>query len=89
MDEIARWRRRIDEIDEQLVKLLNERAACAIKIGKVKREKGMEIYNPEREKKVIDHICRQNVGPLDNTTIKKLFENIIEECKASEKNSEE
>ena len=87
MDEIAKWRKRIDEIDEQLVRLLNERAAYAIEIGKVKHEKGMEICNPEREKKVIDHICQQNIGPLDNTTIKKLFECIIEECKSSQKNN--
>ena len=88
MDEIARWRKRIDEIDEQLLMLLNERAACAVEIGKIKLEKGMQIYNPEREGKVIEHICQCNKGTLDNAAITRLFEQIIEECKESEKKSD-
>ena len=42
-------RRRIDMLDEHLVRLLNARAACALEIGRIKREEGMEIYQPTRE----------------------------------------
>ena len=40
----------IDRVDEVLVRLLNERARVAVEIGRVKKEKGIEIYQPEREK---------------------------------------
>ena len=84
MDEIAEWRRQIDEIDERLVKLLNERAACAVEIGKIKRKKDLEIYNPAREESIIQHISQLNKGPLDNPAIQKLFGQVIEECRKCE-----
>ena len=81
MDELAKWRRRIDEIDAQLVELLNERAASAVEIGKIKRKQKMDIYNPEREKNIIQRICQLNKGPLDDNTIQRIFQQIIEECR--------
>ncbi|MFQ5927076.1 MAG: chorismate mutase, partial [Terriglobia bacterium] len=44
--DIEEWRRRIDEIDRQLVKLLNERSRAALAIGRFKRERGMSLYQP-------------------------------------------
>ena len=41
-------RKRIDLLDESLVRLLNARAACALEIGRIKRDVGMQIYQPER-----------------------------------------
>ena len=84
MDEIARRRKRIDEIDSQLLALLNERAACAVEIGKIKQSKGIEIYNPDREKRVIENITKSNKGPLGNDTVQRLFEQIITECRSIE-----
>ncbi|MFC1692933.1 chorismate mutase [Candidatus Latescibacterota bacterium] len=84
MDEIADWRKRIDEIDERLAALLNERAGCAVRIGKIKRKKGMEIFNPDREKNILERIKQLNNGPLDDKAFKKLFELIIEECRNTE-----
>ena len=81
MDELATWRRRIDEIDAQLVELLNERAASAVEIGKIKRKQKMDIYNPEREKNIIQRICQLNKGPLDDDAIQRIFQQIIEECR--------
>ena len=48
--DITDWRIRIDALDEQIVKLLNERAACAIAIGDIKRQTSAAIYEPGREK---------------------------------------
>ena len=81
MDELAKWRRRIDEIDAQLVELLNERAASAVEIGKIKRKQKMDIYNPEREKNIIQRICQLNKGPLDDDDIQRIFQQIIEKCR--------
>jgi len=63
-------RKRIDEIDAQLVTLLNERACCAVDVGKVKREAGQDsVYSPEREREVLEHVLAHNEGPLADHTL--------------------
>lgn len=83
--DIADWRRRIDEIDAQLVKLLNERSRYAIEIGKIKRANGMKIYDPEREAEIVRNVVSSNPGPLDDEAIKRLFERIIDESRRLER----
>jgi chorismate mutase len=78
-------RRRIDELDEQLVKLLSERAACALEIGHEKKLAGLEIYQPSREAEVLAHVQSINRGPLDNSAMKRLFERIIDEARRLER----
>jgi chorismate mutase len=83
--EIEDWRDAIDNIDEQLVALLNKRADCAIAVGRVKRERGIEVYQPDREAQVIRHANSVNKGPLDSAAIKRLFERIIDESRRVER----
>lgn len=78
-------RDRIDALDEQLVALLNERAACALEIGEIKRSIGMAIYQPGREKDVLDHVRSVNPGPLDGEAVMRLFERIIDEARRLER----
>jgi chorismate mutase len=78
-------RDRIDALDEQIVALLNERAACALEIGEIKRTIGMAIYQPGREKDVLDHVRRVNPGPLDGEAVMRLFERIIDEARRLER----
>ncbi|HEX5475394.1 MAG TPA: chorismate mutase [Vicinamibacterales bacterium] len=78
-------RRRIDLIDEHLVRLLNARSACALEIGRVKRHAGLEIYQPTRETAVLDHVARVNTGPLDAAAVRRLFERIIDEARRLER----
>ena len=49
-------RKDIDRVDEVLVRLLNERARCVCEIGRLKKETGMAIYQPDREKQVLQHV---------------------------------
>jgi len=76
--DIADWRTRIDELDEQIVKLLNERAACAISIGDIKRQNGAAIYEPQREQQVIKHARKANPGPLADEQIQDIYERIMD-----------
>ena len=76
--EIDRWRRRIDEIDKQLLGLLNSRGACAVEIGRLKRMVGLPVYSPEREAWILDRVARENPGPLDALAVRHLFERVIE-----------
>ena len=81
-------RRRIDELDEQLVRLLNARAACALEIGREKKAAGLEIYQPSREAEVLNHVQSVNPGPLDDGAIRRLFERVIDEARRLERIAE-
>ena len=85
MSRLDDLRRRIDELDEQLVKLLSERAACALEIGHEKKLAGLEIYQPSREAEVLGHVQSINRGPLDNGAVRRLFERIIDEARRLER----
>jgi len=78
-------RRQIDSLDERLVELLNERAACALEIGHEKKLAGLEVYQPSREAEVLGHVQRINMGPLDDEAMKRLFERIIDEARRLER----
>ena len=81
-------RKRIDLLDESLVRLLNARAACALEIGRLKRDMGVPIYQPEREAEVLRNVQSLNTGPLDQAAIKRLFERIIDEARHLERVAE-
>ena len=82
---IEDWRDEIDRIDEELVRLLNQRSTCAIEIGRIKREIGQPVYSPSREKQVIEHVTGINSGPLDDEGMQRLFERIIDESRRIER----
>ena len=79
------FRRRIDDLDEQIVRLLNQRANCANKIGELKDSVGMDTYQPNREKDVLAHVQIVNNGPLAGDAIERVFERIIDESRRLEK----
>jgi chorismate mutase len=76
--DIADWRRKIDELDRRLVQLLNERAECAHEIGKLKRNSGMPIYEPNREKIIFDNIRQENKGPLSDVQLRMVYERLVD-----------
>ena len=78
-------RARIDEIDRELVRLLSERAACALSIGRLKELAGLPIYQPAREADVLSNVRAANQGPLDNEAMARLFERIIDEARRLER----
>lgn len=84
---LSDWRRRIDEIDTQLVKLLNERSHCALEIGKLKQAANIPLYQPERENEVLANAERNNPGPLTDAAVRRLFERIIDEARAAERDA--
>src|SRR5262249_7927364 len=76
----------IDRVDEVLVRLLNERARVACEIGKLKKELGIEVYQPDREKEVLAHVRGVAAeGPLGPDAIARLFERIIDEASRLER----
>ena len=85
MKDIDDLRQRIDWIDEQLVRLLNARAECALQLGHLKKGLGLDIYQPQREQEVLGNVQRLNTGPLDDGAIRRLFERVIDEARRLER----
>ncbi len=83
--QVTDLRRRIDQIDDQLMKLLNSRSACAVEIGRIKRQIGMPVYQPEREKWILDRVEKNNPGPLDSGAVRRVFERVIDESRRLER----
>jgi chorismate mutase/prephenate dehydratase len=82
--ELKRKRKEIDLIDRKLLSLLNQRIRIALKIGRVKKEMGGKIYDPAREKEVLETLRTRNKGPLKEKHLKKIFKTIMEVCRKSE-----
>jgi chorismate mutase len=86
MPSLEDLRKDIDRVDEVLVRLLNERARCACEIGRIKKEQKVEIYQPEREKQVLEHVKSVAAeGPLEPEAIARLFERIMDEARRLER----
>ena len=85
---IEELRSRIDVIDEQLLRLLNVRVACAVEVGRLKHEAGLPIYQPEREAQVLAKVKQSATdlsGPLTADAVVRIFERIIDEARRAER----
>jgi chorismate mutase len=84
-DPLEERRRLIDSIDRRVVRLLNERASQAIALGRVKKTRGLPIYQPEREEEVLKNVQGCNGGPLESAALRRLFERILDESRRIER----
>ena len=88
-DTLLQLRQRIDAIDTEVLKLLNERAKCAEKVAIAKRSSSEEgepvcFYRPEREAQILQRMLQENPGPLKDKQITKIYRDIIAACLALE-----
>lgn len=81
-DRLANLRACIDGVDDELLKLLNERAAATIEIGKIKRAAGEEarFYRPDREAEILRRVKRNNPGPMPEAHLLRLVREIMSAC---------
>lgn len=82
IDEI---RQKIDRLDGELLRIFNERAGLALKIGEIKKTVGLPVYDPAREKRIFVRMKESNPGPLDDQAIVRLFERVIDESRRLER----
>jgi chorismate mutase len=78
IDEI---RQRIDAIDCQLVKLLNERAQCSLDIRALKPEAKLGLYDPKREEEIFSNVAKCNDGPMYSDDLREIYEAILHVAK--------
>ncbi len=82
IDEI---RQEIDRLDSELLSIFNRRALLALKIGEIKKERALPVYDPSREKQIFERMKHDNHGPLDDQAIVRLFERVIDESRRLER----
>lgn len=80
-------RQQIDEIDQQIQQLLNQRAEFAQKVAEVKIASGEQVdfYRPEREAMILRKVMERNTGPLPDAEVGRIFREIMSACLAAEK----
>jgi len=78
------WRSRINNLDNQILTLLNQRAEAALKIGDLKRKRDVPVYVPEREAEVVRRVVEANEGPLNSEMIRAVWREVLSACRAVE-----
>jgi chorismate mutase len=76
--DISDWRKKIDELDVEIVRLINQRAEAARAIGEIKRAGDLPVYEPKREQEVFDRVRSANTGPLPDAELLHVYERIID-----------
>ena len=84
--DIADWRRQIDELDREIVRLISKRAEAAQASGKLKRTTELPVYEPNRERVVFDNVRSHNPGPLPDIELVHIYERIIDVMRAIQRN---
>jgi chorismate mutase / prephenate dehydratase len=78
------WRSRINDLDNQILNLLNQRAEAALHIGDLKRRQDAPSYVPEREAEIVRRMTERNPGPLPGEAIGDVWREILSACRALE-----
>ena len=76
---IEDWRNEIDNVDNELLGLLNQRVQLATMIGRLKRAARLPMSDPDRERALLERVRLVNAGPLDDQAVEVIFQQIISE----------
>ena len=78
-------RKKIDAIDTDILRLLNERTGLSEEVGKIKRSSGAAVFAPHREEILLRHLARQNKGPLDKRALMAIYREILSASRSRQK----
>ena len=81
---LRQLRSRIDRLDRQLLRLLNQRAQLAVRVGALKRQRRQPMYDPEREQLVLRQVTHANHGPFSSRALLRIFHAILRESRRLE-----
>jgi chorismate mutase len=82
-------RSRVDEVDRELIRILNERARVVQEIVTIKAEAGKPLFDPRREEEILQKVAQQNEGPIYDTSMREIFELILHRIRDLEVQREE
>lgn len=85
-------RQKIDALDEQILSLLNQRAAVATEVGELKAKVGAAVFRPDRETQVIARLQQLSTdqhgpltkGPLGTAPIASIWREVMSACRSLE-----
>jgi chorismate mutase/prephenate dehydratase len=77
MEELKKFRKNIDEIDDEILALLNRRAHYVIEVGKIKRAQKSTFYKPDRERQILERLAKNNKGPFPYDALKAIYREIL------------
>jgi chorismate mutase len=76
-ERVRELRERVDEVDRELIRALNERARIVQEIMALKAESGAPVYDPKREEEILQRVVEQNSGPIYDSSMRDIFELIL------------
>jgi len=74
---IEELRERLDEVDRQLIRILNERARIVQELVAIKAEAGKPLFDPKREEEILQKVAEENEGPIYDSSMREIFEIIL------------
>jgi len=77
---IDELRKKIDQYDREIIRLLNNRAKAAVQIGKSKKKQGLPFYDAGRQRLILDRLCKANAGPFPDVGLRHVFTEVISAC---------
>jgi chorismate mutase/prephenate dehydratase len=83
--ELSDLRKKIDELDDQILDLINQRARIVVEIGREKERKKMGFFAPDREEEIYRRLASLNQGPLPNKAVRAIYREIMSGCLSLEK----
>lgn len=83
--DLKELRKRIDALDDEILKLLNQRTEIVLQVGRLKSEAKMSYHDPQREKEIIDRLTGMNKGPFPRETLRIIYKEILSACLSLEK----
>jgi chorismate mutase len=86
---IEELRSRVDEVDRELIRILNERARIVQEIVAIKAEAGKPLFDPRREEEILQKVAEQNQGPIYDTSMREIFGLILHRIRDLEVQREE
>jgi len=74
-------RRQIDQVDSRLLELIHERVRLVLQVGTYKARHGLAVYDPERERRLLERLTALAQPPLEPDTVRRIFERLIDESR--------
>ena len=74
---LSKFRKRIDRVDDQIVKLLKRRLRYVQQVGELKAQNGDKVYDPRREREILARLCGRNPGALTSRELRTIYLRIL------------
>ena len=81
METLQQLRKRIDQVDRRLLRLLNQRAGLALRVGRLKKRHGRSLFDPRRERAILRRLTSANHGPLPAQAVRAIYREILRQVR--------